>query len=738
MAWRVLTPGDMAHHWRGSAGLLAVCLVAIGAACGGGGGSTGSAGPEAGLNPVTVDAGRKHDSGSVVEAGRVLTSPTLVSLAIEPPTATVTSLDGATATAGFAAMARYSDGSSSMLPASWLVSAPQLGAIDGNGLFTASGTVGGVVTLQASASGMSATATVTVVLALDENPAAVSAAVQAALTAATAADPSVVLAYPYDGTVWPRGILPPILQWNGGAATDDYLVQVTSPTFTMSLFTTATGAPSSQVALDAASWEKLTDSTTGAVAITVARWNGTAATRVARQTWSIAPGSMRGTIYYWANNLGRIMRIKPGASTPEDFSAAVVPSPGNGCTMACHTVSADGSTLIATGGTFGGTYDLKQNAPRFALGGAPDSPQIRQWALAAVTADGHYVVADALGPQLTGLPVAGMFNAGTGVAIPTTTSGLGTELYYMPAFSPDGSRFVFVGDTDPMSTYWAATATPGPLKSFSFSESGSPMMTNEQVIVDAGSDPTKQTIAYPTVSPDGRWALYSRMSWADPTTNHNLTSYAPMTSDLYLADLDHPGVEIRLGALDGDGYPFAAPAGRDLHLNFEPTFAPTASGGYFWVVFLSRRTYGNILTGDRTTEKQLWVAAIDQNPVAGTDPSHAAFHLDGQDISSLNLRGYWALDPCKGEGQGCHSGTECCGGYCDEGAVADGGVSVVPDASVVTDARTDGAQATGPVCKSSVAGCSQDGNHCNQTSDCCGAATGESCINHVCSVPTPH
>jgi hypothetical protein len=235
------------------------------------------------------------------------------------------------------------------------------------------------------------------------------------------------------------------------------------------------------------------------------------------------------------------------------------------------------------------------------------------------------------------------------------------------------------------------------------------------------------------------------MSWADPTMNHNLTSYPPMMSDLYLADLNNPGSEVRLSGVDGDGYPFAAGM-RDLSLNFEPTFAPVAAGGFFWAVFLSRRTYGNMLTGDRTTEKQLWVVAINQNPTAGEngsgppmDPSHAAFRLPGQDISSLNLRGYWALDPCKGDGLGCGSGTECCGGYCVMGgadAGADAGMSsTAVDASA--DAGADASPPTGMVCASQTTGCAADGDKCNVSTDCCGASMGETCINHVCSVATP-
>jgi hypothetical protein len=82
-------------------------------------------------------------------------------------------------------------------------------------------------------------------------------------------------------------------------------------------------------------------------------------------------------------------------------------------------------------------------------------------------------------------------------------------------------------------------------------------------------------------------------------------------------------------------------------------------------------------------------------------------------VASINMRGFWALDPCKGDGMGCMSGTECCGGYCDPG---DGGA---------------------PVCRSTQSSCSADGDHCNQTSDCCNASGGTTCINHVCSEPPP-
>ena len=651
----------------------------------------------------------------------------LDSVTIDPKTASIESLNGVKVKQGFTVTARYADGTTTKVDPSsviWQATDLAVGSIGDTGVFTANGSLGGVVGVTASVKGQAATASLTVKLHLVQNPAGASSAVEKALEGATTADPIIVWAYPYDGTVWPRELEPPTLMWNGGAATDLYYVRIASPTFELEEFTTA--PLPAELLLDTPTWNTFTDSTIGATSFHVARYDGTAATVIADQAWTIAPSSMRGSIYYWANNLGRIMRIAPGATTADDFSAGIVPSPGNGCTMACHTVSADGSTLIATGGTFGGSYDLKANAPRYALGGTPDSPQIRQWALSAVTPDGQYVVADGLAPQLTlasggEIDVQGMYNATTGAAVPSATSGLGSELYYMPAFSPDGSSFVFVGDSDPSTMYWASTATAGALKIFAFDEKATPMLTGERVLIEAGTDSTKSVIAYPSVSPDGQWVLYERMSWEDPSTYYNLTSFQPpdnpvaTTSDLYLASTKTPGVEIRLANLDGDGYPFAAGA-RDLHLNFEPTFAPISAGGYFWVVFLSRRTYGNILTGIPSSEKQLWVAAIDQNPKPGQDPSHPAFHLPGQDVTSLNLRGYWALNPCLNDGQGCSTGTDCCGGYCNPGSGEAGAGS----------------------CASSGSGCSTVGDHCTTSSDCCDQASGITCINKVCSQATPH
>lgn len=117
----------------------------------------------------------------------------------------------------------------------------------------------------------------------------------------------------------------------------------------------------------------------------------------------------------------------------------------------------------------------------------------------------------------------------------------------------------------------------------------------------------------------------------------------------------------------------------DTVLNFEPTVNPQAVGGYVWVVFTSRRLYGNIATlnpyhsdpryydlVNNVNPKKLWVAALDPTAASGTDPSKPAFYLPGQELASGNMRAYWVLDACKNPGTTsaslCSSDLECCGG----------------------------------------------------------------------------
>ena len=192
-------------------------------------------------------------------------------------------------------------------------------------------------------------------------------------------------------------------------------------------------------------------------------------------------------------------------------------------------------------------------------------------------------------------------------------------------------------------------------------------------------------------------------------SNAQFETESGATADLFWVDLATHQTA-RLDALDGykNGQPYLPDSDPDL--SFAPTVLPEAVGGYFWIVFTSHRGYGNTLASHDDNGK-LWVAALDINGAPSTDPSHPALFLDGQETIADNLRGFWVLDPCKGDGRDCASGDECCDGYCRE---VDGGTLA---------------------CSPMSGGCSHEFEKCTTSADCCDP--GYDCVNGKCAQPPP-
>jgi hypothetical protein len=281
------------------------------------------------------------------------------------------------------------------------------------------------------------------------------------------------------------------------------------------------------------------------------------------------------------------------------------------------------------------------------------------------------------------------------------------------AFSPDGTKMAFVhedkdgGHTLSMMSFAKSTHT--------FSN-----------LVDLTTDPNY--VGWPAFTPDGNFVVYQagplsqyeQMAMAvtgQPFPSQFETDYGAQ-ADLYIVNVQTKATT-RLDALDGYSNGSSYLPAKDPDLNFAPTILPEAVGGYFWVVFTSHRSYGNLL-GSKASDSQgagmddvgkLWVAAIDlptsggEFPTApGGDPSHPAFYLDGQELSADNLRGFWVLPPCMANGSTCATGDQCCGGYCEMAA-----------------------------CTATPPSCSNEFDLCTTAADCC--MTTNLCINGRCAQP---
>jgi hypothetical protein len=593
----------------------------------------------------------------------------VIGIELSPTDALVVVKDGVIPAAiPFTATGKTQGGEDKPVSGSWSYDRFDVGSIDAaTGAFTATGLVGGTGTVTFKSGELVATTTATVKLSYTSDPVGVPDAVKVAFDVASEADPALSVVYPYDQTVFPRGLAGPTIQWNGGGAGDVYRVRVTAETF--ELVAWASAAPPSRFDFPKApddTWRKLTDSTAGAVTVEVQRHDGAKAYLPKSMTWTIAPANLAGTIYYWEVNNGNVVRLKPGDTAPENF---LQKPPGVTC-VACHSVSKDGSRIVASfhgGYSPWGTFAAADGASLFA---SNDSSGFQ-----AISPDGAYVLwrhwSDG-GFNSTGYLSLSPYN--TTAELAKLSPGSGAPAH--PAWSGDGQKVAFSVRTDgngldfTQSTLWV---TDVDLVNYGFS--------GTQMIV--ANDAARPTVTFPTWSPDSKWIAFERATQA---RSRGAQSSIWLTSPDGLT-------QVPLDAANGAG----ALSGEQLAASYEPTFNPVSVGGYFWLVIVSERVYGNTLTDTNpgTRHKQLWVSAVDANPSAGADPSHPAFWLPGQELNNQNMRGEWALSPCKQIGESCQAGFDCCDGFCHED------------------------ESGAPVCSDQPGGCSSIGEACTTAADCC-------------------
>jgi hypothetical protein len=569
----------------------------------------------------------------------------------------------------------------------WTFDRPDVATLDAStGRLTATGLNGGKGTVTWKLGTLTATTTITVKLHLTSDPQMIDPGTKAQFGQASTPDGVITMLYPYDRTVFPRGLTGPTLQWNGGAAGDVYYVHAVAPTFEFETWTTIP-QPARYVfdAVPTDVWKKLTDSTSGDITVSIQRHDGSQPYLPVTRTWTIAPANLTGTIYFWEVNSGNVVRLKPGDTAPEDF----LQKPAGVTCVACHSVSKNGARIVtAFNGSASpwGTFEAATGASSFVYGTDPNNGPAGS-GFQAIAPDGSVV----LWGQERSLPYLSLNSYNSPGELAQLNPGGGAPV--QPAWSGDSKKIAFSVRTDGNwldfnnASLWTTDV-----------DLGSVMFANTHQIV--APDAARPVVTFPTFSPDSQWIAFERSTQSRSRGGQ---------SDISLTSADG-STQIPLDQANGAGLL----TGPEASSTYEPTFMPVAAGGYFWLVVVSERTYGNTLTDTATgtRHKQLWVSAIDASPKPGQDPSHPAFWLPGQDIGNNNMRGEWALSPCKMVGDTCSAGYDCCDGFCHDDGMGN------------------------LTCSNSGGGCSQIGEACQVAADCCDPKA--ACIGGFCANSLPH
>jgi hypothetical protein len=658
-------------------------------------------------------------------------------------------------------------------PSVWTVDDPSIATISTGGTVQLVSPVATSFHVIAYSGGWSNSATpalVNVIVNAVDVSSAPSGYTNASFSGSPSTSDNITVLYPYNNTVLPLGLPAPVIQWsNGGTSANAVRVQLRYPAGSGSSFTWSGILPENQTqptpslpgqprAFPPQSvWTAFEQTASGHTAdIVIQRIvGGTLLKPNPPVTITFATGQLKGTVYYqsYGTNLvsnycctesganfgGATLAVQPGAPAP------IVAAGSNSQCVVCHSVASGGSNLVTqNGGNY--TQSFEYNLTTSAV--TTMAPADGRFAWPALSSDGSYLFSNS-GPQPGGTTsvASSLYTVPGGSAIAAT--GLPSINALSPSFSSDNAHvaFNFYGGTASGHTADAAS-----LASIDYAFA-TKAFSNFQVLATPGSGGVGSAgshIYYPSYLPSNNqlvWELETVYNGRDVAgTRSQCDQAGPVAcqNDGTHAELWWTDVASKTSAkmvnLNGGSYlpPHAAallPNG-DNQLNYEPTVNPQTTGGFAWVVFTSRREYGNIATvnpfwsdprfeniGVQPTTKKLWVSAINPSAAPGTDPSYPAFYLPGQELLAGNARGYWVLSQCEAAGPPtpanlCNSNLDCCP------------APLPTDPPVVCS--LDAPPATTKHCTSAPStSCSIDGAACTASDQCCNFPASV-CAQSVC------
>ncbi|HEY1553462.1 MAG TPA: hypothetical protein VGF94_01450 [Kofleriaceae bacterium] len=359
---------------------------------------------------------------------------------------------------------------------------------------------------------------------------------------------------------------------------------------------------------------------------------GTSVGTSGSMTVSFALRDVTGGIYYWTTTTESIMRYDFASAT----QVAAVKYAGTeleGTCIGCHALSHDGTKLVAevNGQNDGRTalVDVATKTVMNAFGSTPKS-MFESWSPDGSQYVGVYGDSGATDYNL-------MLFSGTDASMMSSidVGGTATNPTDHPDWSADGQRiaFVRVGIAGTMQRMWNGSI-------YQVANSGGVWGPPQQLVAAASN---LENNYYPAFAPDGRLLIYDHSQCTSGSTKGTeCEADTNATATLMAIDSTAPGTPV---ALTNANMPGVADGTNTALTNSFPKWNPfvfdkDATGGHVaWITFSSKRNFG--LRTPPGSGTLLWMAAIDLDAPAGTDPSSVAFALPFQDYTTSNHIAQW-------------------------------------------------------------------------------------------------
>lgn len=586
-----------------------------------------------------VGCGRHHGDDDDSDAGGSLEG--LTSITVKPADQTLLVANGTAVTSKYTALGSFDDGRTEDISelVSWALAEPTLGGFTSSDLTTTT-VKGGKTTVIANGAGIEGTTGLTVLMRRDWNDPGSSglpgdpAGVFMGAPDVASRNPSLV--YPNDGIIVPPNLGKLELHFRPGTSNTLFELSFKSAVLDLKVYLRCTTPLNGGCIYlpDPQAWAWIAESHRGGAPVT---WSirgtddlGTGVGTSTAMTMKFAPQDLTGGIYYWTTSTGSIMRFDFASTTQTIALPFVTTAMTGGTCVGCHALSRDGKKLVAeAGGQNDGRILLLDVATKLPLVPFASTPKsnFESW-----NADGSQyagVWADS-GNEFNLM----IFNGNTGqIDEVVDAGGTSTNPTNHPDWSPLGDRIAYanVGVKNTLQMMYNCELR-------SVAKVGGAWQPY-QVLVPRAAGINRY---YPAYAPDGKMLAYNESHCNSGNTGGECDADTNPTAKLRVVDGIAGGATTEMTRANSPGI---ADNGQTALTNTFPKWNPFVfqkdiSGGRLaWVTFASTRKYG--LRSPPGTGTLIWMAAVDLDAPAGTDPSYAAFALPFQDITTSNHIAQW-------------------------------------------------------------------------------------------------